>query len=154
MLFPTNRRGVKTIGLATACIIVLSTVWYHESEAICRLSRGQFCLDQYQQLEVVHHDYAFKHHNIAFSTTFEHHFDVWLAVTRTLQNVWQLQGVEGVSMQAYAPTPYPRGFQEISDQLGLYYGSVKDDRAIIADLKANGGDGGIDMVILGSAGYE
>ncbi|KZP29682.1 hypothetical protein FIBSPDRAFT_815775 [Athelia psychrophila] len=154
MPISTSPKGVKIIGLVIACILVLSAIWYHDSDAVCRLSRGQFCLDQHQPLEVVHNRYAFKHRNVAFSTTFVLHFDVWLAVTWTLQRVWKLQGVEGGSMQAYAQTPYAHGFQEISDQLGLYYGSVKDYQAIIADLKANEGDGGIDMVILGTAIYD
>lgn len=51
-------------------------------------------------------------------------------------------------MQVYAQTPFAHGFGEISDELGLYRGSIKNYEAIIADLRGNEGDGGIDVVIF------
>ncbi|KAF7974649.1 hypothetical protein HWV62_11526 [Athelia sp. TMB] len=122
-------------------------LWYGDSEALCRVSRGRVC--QGRTIQVLHNPHLFKHRHIAIATSFGFHFDVWLPVAWTLQRL--LRGVEGTLVQVYAETPFAHGFGEISDQLGLYHGTVKDYETIIADLRANEGDGEIDMVILPTA---
>ena len=62
--------------------------------------------------------------------------------------------VKGTSVEAYAHTPFAHGFAEISEELGLYHRTVKDYQAIISDLRANEGEGAIDMVILATSIYE
>ena len=146
MLISPTTRSFKACALAAATsILILGMLWYGDSGTLCRVSRGRVCLAQ-QTIQVAHNTHLFKHHHIAIATAFGLHFDVWLPVAWTLQRL--LRGVEGTSVQAYAETPFAHGFGEISDQLGLYHGTVKDYEAIIADLRSNEGDGGIDLVIL------
>ena len=152
MLISPNAPSFKACALAAATsILILGMLWYGDSEALCHVSRGRVSLAQ-QTIQIAHNTHLFKHHHIAIATSFDLHFDVWLPVAWTLQRL--LRGIEGTSVQAYAKTPFAHGFGEISDQLGLYYGIVKDYEAIIADLRANEGDGGIDLVILPTAIIE
>ncbi|KZP07911.1 hypothetical protein FIBSPDRAFT_272137 [Athelia psychrophila] len=151
MLSSSSSWRIKASGITAACAIILLTFWYHDSEAVCRIANGRrFCADRHQPPNPAPsshlNSYSFKHRNIAIATTFGYHFDVWLPVAWTLQRI--MRGVEGGAVQVYAQTPFAHGFGEISDNLGLYRGSIKDYEAIIADLRANEGDGGIDMVIF------
>lgn len=146
---------IKAFGIATACAIILITFWYTDSEIVCRVANGrQLCSDRHQPLKLASsgHLNSFKHHNIAIATTFGLHFDVWLPVAWTLQRI--MRGVESSAVQVYAETPFAHEFGEISDGLGLYRGSIKDYEAIIADLRANERDGGIDTVILPTSIFE
>lgn len=151
----TSSWSKRAFAIATACAIILITFWYKDSEIVCHVAKGrQFCSDRHQSLNLApsgHLD-SFKHRNIAIATTFGLHFDVWLPVAWTLQRI--LRDVEDSSVQVYAQTPFAHGFGNISDELGLYRGSIKDYDAIIADLRANEGDGGIDMVLLPTSLFE
>lgn len=155
MFHSSSSWRLRAIGITAACLIMLTTSWYRDSEIVCHAANGsQFCTDRRQQFHSgsTNHSDSFKHRNIAIATCFVLHFDVWLPVAWTLQRV--MQGIENSKVQAYAQTPFAHDFGAISDQLGLYQGSVKDYQAIIADLRANEGDGGIDMVILATAVFE
>jgi hypothetical protein len=70
---------------------------------------------------------------------------------------WTLQRImpkdEG-NVQVYAQTPFLFKFQEVVEQYGLYEGEVKDYKDLVGDIKSGGGDGGIDLVILGTCEIE
>ncbi|KAJ6623988.1 hypothetical protein B0H10DRAFT_1785286 [Mycena sp. CBHHK59/15] len=60
------------------------------------------------------------------------------------------QNRSGGTVEVYAPLPFAFEFQKVVETLQLYHGEVKDPEALISDLNSNVGDGGIDMVILGT----
>jgi len=88
-----------------------------------------------------------KHKNIVVASAFGWHYDVYMAVAWTLRRI--MVNGQG-NLQVYAPTPFPFKFQEVVDQYGLYEGEVKDYKDLIGDIKSDGNDGGIDLVILGT----
>lgn len=152
MFIASSPRNLKILGLIVVCFSLLGTIWYHDSEVACRIDHLDRCFSKHPSAEIPSSTASFKHRNIAIATSFVLHFDVWLPLAWTLERV--TQGVEGSSIQAYAQTPFAHGFAQISDELGLYHGTVKDYQAIIADLQANEGDGGIDMIILPTSLFE
>ncbi|KAJ7678990.1 hypothetical protein DFH06DRAFT_975066 [Mycena polygramma] len=58
----------------------------------------------------------------------------------------------GGAVEVYAPAPDPFGFefQTIVDTLRLYHGEIKSSDQLIDEINSNMGDGGIDMVVLGT----
>jgi hypothetical protein len=92
-----------------------------------------------------------KRHRVVVASTFGFHYDVYMALAWTFKRV--MQGSHG-SIEVYAPTPFAFGFQRIVEELGLYDGTVRNPSDLIHDLTSNTGDGGIDMVILGTCEIE
>jgi hypothetical protein len=87
------------------------------------------------------------HHNIAVASVYDYHFDVYLALVWTLERVIKGHG----SVQVYAATPFAFGFQNISNELGLYRGAIKDPNDLLNDIRRNTA---IDMVIFGTCESE
>ncbi|KAJ7761986.1 hypothetical protein DFH07DRAFT_739565 [Mycena maculata] len=56
----------------------------------------------------------------------------------------------GGTVDVYAPQPFGFEFQTIVDKLQLYRGQVKNPNALLDDINQNLGDGGIDLVVLGT----
>jgi len=53
-------------------------------------------------------------------------------------------------VEVYAPGEFGFEFQTIVDTLGLYHGETKHSEELIKAIKSNMGDGGIDLVVLGT----
>ena len=87
--------------------------------------------------------------NIAIATSFGNHHDVFLALAWTIERV-----MKNGTLTVYAPLPFGYGFQDVVDKLGLFHGVAKDNGELIRDVLANPGDGGIDMIILGTCEVE
>ena len=89
--------------------------------------------------------------NVVVASAFGAHFDVYMAVAWTLQRIMRKD--EG-NLQVYAATPFLFNFQEVVDRYGLYEGEVKDPNNLLSDIKNDGGDSGIDLLILGTCEVE
>jgi hypothetical protein len=83
--------------------------------------------------------------HIAVASRFPLHQDVYLPLVQVLQNSLTPDG----RVQVYASLP-PWGFSTIMNRFHLYNGSVKEETELIHDITVNPGEGGIDMVILGT----
>ncbi|KAJ7455257.1 hypothetical protein B0H11DRAFT_2067394 [Mycena galericulata] len=91
--------------------------------------------------------------HVAVASTFGFHHDVYMAVVWTLQRVMDRSSAGG-SVEVYAPQPFGFEFQTIVDTLQLYRGEVKNPDDLIDDINRNTGDGGIDMVVLGTCEFD
>jgi hypothetical protein len=92
-----------------------------------------------------------KRYRVVIGSTFGYHHDVYMALAWTFKRV--LQTSRG-TIEVYAPTPFFFGFGRIVEELGLYDGIIQNPDNLIRDLTSNTGDGGIDMVILGTCEIE
>ncbi|KAJ7485665.1 hypothetical protein FB451DRAFT_1127892 [Mycena latifolia] len=90
-----------------------------------------------------------KRRHIAVASKFPFHHDVYLSLVSTLQKALDHSPSRG-AVQVYAAAPFSLGFQTIVDSLQLYRGKVKGTAALVDDINANKGDGGIDTVVLGT----
>ncbi|KAJ7928846.1 hypothetical protein B0H13DRAFT_2652777 [Mycena leptocephala] len=72
--------------------------------------------------------------------------------------VWTLQRVmdrsQTGSVEIYTPAPFNFEFQTIVDSLQLYRGETKTSDELIEAINSNMGDGGIDMVVLGTCEFD
>ncbi|KAJ7678981.1 hypothetical protein DFH06DRAFT_975171 [Mycena polygramma] len=90
-----------------------------------------------------------KRHRVAVASDFGYHFDVYMALVWTLERVMG-RSETGGSVEVYAPAPFGHEFQTIVDTLQLFHGETKSSAELIDALNSNMGDGGIDMVVLGT----
>jgi hypothetical protein len=90
-----------------------------------------------------------KRQNIADMSGFGFHHDVYMALVWTMERVMQTGSVE-----VYADTPFGYDFQSIVDQFGLYHGVFHPPQDFIPAIRNNTGDGGIDLVVLGTCEIE
>ncbi|KAJ7707475.1 hypothetical protein B0H17DRAFT_918123 [Mycena rosella] len=60
------------------------------------------------------------------------------------------RSLTGGTVEVYAPFPFGFEFQTIVETLQLYRGEVKSPDALIDAINSNMGDGGIDLVVLGT----
>ncbi|KAJ7650072.1 hypothetical protein FB45DRAFT_731699 [Roridomyces roridus] len=58
------------------------------------------------------------------------------------------------TVEVYAPQPFGFDFQTIVDGQQLYRGEVKSPDDLVGDINATMGDGGIDLVVLGTCEVE
>jgi hypothetical protein len=93
-----------------------------------------------------------KRHRVAVASTFGFHFDVYMALVWTLQRV--MDRSQTGSVEIYTPAPFNFEFQTIVDNLQLYRGETKTSDELIEAINSNMGDGGIDMVVLGTCEFE
>ncbi|KAF7351772.1 putative eukaryotic translation initiation factor 5 [Mycena sanguinolenta] len=89
-----------------------------------------------------------RRHRIAVATTYSPHMDVYMSFAWTLQRVMDRKPFGG-TVEVYAP-PFPYGFQTIVERLGLYRGVVQKPDTFLDAMNDNVGDGGIDIVVLGT----
>jgi hypothetical protein len=85
------------------------------------------------------------HENIAVASDILH-YDVYLPLVWTLQRVMKGHG----NVQVYARLPFLHNFKKISEELGLYHGSVKKPGDLIKDVESTA----IDMVVIGTCELE
>ncbi|KAJ7077126.1 hypothetical protein B0H15DRAFT_862438 [Mycena belliarum] len=90
-----------------------------------------------------------KRHRVAVASTFGFHHDVYMSLVWTLERV-MARSQTGGTVEVYAPFPFGFGFQDIVEAQQLYHGEVKSPDVLIEVLNNNMGDGGIDLVILGT----
>ena len=57
-------------------------------------------------------------------------------------------------VQVYASTPFSFDFNRIVEEYRLYNGTFKHHDDLLRDINNDTGDGGIDMVILGTCEIE
>ena len=88
--------------------------------------------------------------NIAVASGFGAHFDVYMALVWTLERVMKNEG----KVQVYARTPFMFDFNRIVEEYHLYNGTFKHHDDLLRDINNDAGDGGIDMVILGTCEIE
>jgi hypothetical protein len=91
------------------------------------------------------HPATFVHSNIAVASNFGYHFDVYLPLVWSIQRALKGRG----HVQVYASTPFGFNFQNVSQELGLYHGHVREPKDLINDIRSSP-EGGIDMVVLGT----
>ncbi|KAJ7158594.1 hypothetical protein C8R46DRAFT_1109642 [Mycena filopes] len=94
-----------------------------------------------------------KRHHVAVASTFGFHFDVYMALVWTLERVMG-NNQSGGGVQVYAPLPFGFNFSTIVENQGLYHGDVKNFEALVQDLNSNQGEGGIDLVVLGTCEFD
>ncbi|KAF7336776.1 putative eukaryotic translation initiation factor 5 [Mycena venus] len=94
-----------------------------------------------------------KRHRVAVASIFGFHFDTYLPVVWTLERVMG-RSPTGGTVEVYAPDEFGFEFQKIVDTLGLYHGEVKHSDELIGAINSNMGDGGIDMVVLGTCEFD
>ncbi|KAF7356316.1 putative eukaryotic translation initiation factor 5 [Mycena venus] len=94
-----------------------------------------------------------KRYRAAVASSFGFHFDVYLAVVWTLERVMGRSPTGGV-VEVYAPAKFGWQFQTIVDTLGLYHGEAKQSKDLVEAINANKGDGGIDLVVLGTCEFD
>jgi hypothetical protein len=88
--------------------------------------------------------------NIALATSFDYHQDVLFALAWTLERV--MKG--DAKLNVYVPPKLSWNIEGVVRELGLYHGEMKSKDDLIRDIVDNPGDGGIDMVILGTCEIE
>lgn len=135
-----------TITAVLLVIAILSSLWYTNDAFIPHVA-FKSCQNT---KPVIIHPTTLIRSNVAVASNFAYHFDVHLALVWTIQRV--LKGIGHV--QVYAPAPFGFNFQNISDELGLYRGHVKEPKDLVDDIRSNPRDGGIDVVILGTCEVE
>jgi hypothetical protein len=95
-----------------------------------------------------------KRHRVAVSSTVPgFHFDVYMSLVWTLERAMSRSQTGGV-VEVYAPAPFSFKFQSIVDALGLYHGETRRSDELIDAINSDMGDGGIDMVVLGTCEIE
>jgi hypothetical protein len=94
-----------------------------------------------------------KRHRVAVASTFGFHFDVYMSLVWTLERVMGRSPSGGV-VEVYAPAEFGFEFQTIVDTLGLYHGENRHSDELIQAINSNMGDGGIDLVVLGTCEFE
>jgi hypothetical protein len=94
-----------------------------------------------------------KRHRVAVASTFGFHHDVYMSLVWTLQRVMG-RSPTGGTVEVYAPFPFGFEFQTIVETLQLYEGQVKSPELLIEAINSNMGDGGIDLVVLGTCEVE
>jgi hypothetical protein len=94
-----------------------------------------------------------KRHRVAVASTFGFHFDVYMSLVWTLERVMG-RSPSGGAVEVYAPSEFGFEFQTIVDTLGLYHGELRHSDELIDAINSNMGDGGIDLVVLGTCEVE
>ncbi|KAK7033284.1 F-actin-capping protein subunit beta [Favolaschia claudopus] len=86
---------------------------------------------------------------VAVASNFGFHFDVYMSVVWTLERIFDRNPAGGV-VEVFAPSEFGFEFQQIVDRLGLYHGENRNANDLIEAINSNQGDGGIDLVVLGT----
>jgi len=134
-------------------ILVLLSLWHKEASlGAFRVLDEHFCSSPPPNAEV---DLSFSslplvHRNVAVATSFGYHLDVLFSLSWTLQRVMKDQG----QLHVYLPSQNHWNIEGVVKEQGLYQGAIKSHEDLIKDLNDNQGDGGIDMVILGTCEIE
>ncbi|KAL0955048.1 hypothetical protein HGRIS_003966 [Hohenbuehelia grisea] len=158
LLAASNRRTV--LAITAACVLVLFILGRHQTaygtegfdergrswkHRLCNVLMPDSSKVQDIQAESV------KHSRVAIASTFGFHHDVYLALAWTMERVMKEIGGR---LQVYAPTPLNYAFQNIVDDLRLYSGEIKHQDDLLKDVTRNNGDGGIDMIVLGTCEFD
>ncbi|KAH9479939.1 hypothetical protein JR316_0008536 [Psilocybe cubensis] len=130
----------RILGVVIALVLLIFTLRQFQSNY-----PGRYNLIDNQVGEEVVPESPQKRRNVAVASTFGYHFDVYMAVVWTLQRVMK----EG-KVQVYTPGPFYFDFQRIVDTYKLYNGTYKDYNTLVDDVTSVGGDGGIDLIVLGT----
>lgn len=89
---------------------------------------------------------GFNHTNIAISSTFGAHHDVYMAVAWTIERVLKSHG----TVQVYGGYPFSYGFSSIIEDYGLYHGTFRHPDELVPDILSGLEDKQYDLVILGT----
>ncbi|PIL36619.1 hypothetical protein GSI_00308 [Ganoderma sinense ZZ0214-1] len=92
--------------------------------------------------------------NVTFATSFVYHGDVYMALAKSMGDVMDKEGVRG-QINVFAQ-PFPFGFQEVVEDLNLWkhQGVRSDHQSFIEFLNSHTGDGGVDLIVLGTCQYD
>jgi hypothetical protein len=145
-------RLLPAIGV-TFILVALIAYWQRVTQFIADPAPNQhFC----SELEFRKHDKTETssslpqvRRNVVLATHFNYHQDVLFALAWTIERVM----AKDTKLSVYAPTP-GWNFDQVVREFGLYHGTTKDDKVLINDILTDSGDGGIDMVILGTCEVE
>ncbi len=77
-----------------------------------------------------------------------------MALAKSIGDVMDKEGVRG-QINVFAQ-PFPFGFQEVAEDLHLWkhQGVRSDHQSFVEFLNSNTGDGGVDLIVLGTCQYE
>lgn len=146
MLYKPSR--VFTI-TAALLVTICSSLWYRKDTIIRHVSLQVGGATTCPNPTPVIHPATFVHSNIAVASNFGYHFDVYLPLVWSIQRALKGRG----HVQVYASTPFGFNFQNVSQELGLYHGHVREPKDLINDIRSSP-EGGIDMVVLGTCEIE
>lgn len=90
---------------------------------------------------------------VAIASMFDHHFDVYMSFAWSLARAMNSSSTGG-SIEVYAETPFKYHFQNIIEELHLFPHSYRDPQDLLPAIRGEMGDGGIDMVVLGTCEIE
>lgn len=143
-------RPSKAFTITTVVLIVTisSSLWYRDDAIL--IPHVSFGGTACSNTKSVIHPTTLVHSNIAVASNFAYHFDVYLPLVWSIQRVLKGAG----HLQVYAPTPFGFNFQNVSDELGLYRGHIKEPQDLIHDIRSSPEGDAIDMVILGTCEIE
>lgn len=136
--------------LVTALVVaslLLFPLWRYEALSFVPIPQISITTQTSQSLNL--QSIPERRKNVVIASSFGYHFDVYLAVAWTLKRVMRES-----SLRLYTPWPYYFDFQKIVDGYGLYNGEYDSHENLMRDVRANGGDGGIDLIIFGTCEIE
>jgi hypothetical protein len=94
-----------------------------------------------------------KRHRVAVASMFDYHFDVYMSFTWSLARAMNSSSTQG-TIEVYAETPFKYHFQTIIEDLHLYPHGYRDPQDLLPAIRSEMGEGGIDMVVLGTCEAE
>ncbi len=97
---------------------------------------------------------ALRRRNITFASSFVYHGDVYMTLAKSMGDIFDAEDVPG-QINVFAQ-PFPFGFEEVVEDLHLWThrGVRAQHDDFIPFLNAETGDGGVDLIILGTCQYE
>jgi len=133
-------------------ILALLSLWHKEASlGAFRVLDQHFCSSPPNaEVDLSFSSLPLVHRNVAVASSFGYHLDVLFSLTWTLQRVMKNQG----QLHVYLPPERHWNIEGVVKEQGLYQGEIKNHKELIKDLNDNKGDGGIDMVILGTCEIE
>ena len=112
-LFPISKFGMSPIATLLLLFIIASLLWHKQHEDAHSVHS---CPSETPATLPT----TLLHQNIAVASVFGWHFNVYLLLIWSMQRVLKGQG----NVQVYADTPFEHNFQNLSDELGLYRGTL------------------------------
>lgn len=163
-------RQLSTYGLATA--LALGSLWLlshsftfvsHDLSELAHPNLPHANLPQVELSGPAHHDTrpstapttpSIRRRNVTFATSFIYHGDVYMALAKSMGDIMDKEDVRG-RINVFAQ-PFPFGFQEVVEDLNLWkhQGMRSDHQSFVEFLSSHTGDGGVDLVVLGTCQYE
>lgn len=156
-------RRLSTYGLAAT--LALGSLWLLSHSFSLGRDYSDLGQSHLPHVDLFNSDHAFdlaqpqsssspRRRNITFATSFVYHGDVYMALAKSIGDIMDSEDAPG-QIHVFAQ-PFPYGFQEVVEDLHLWkHQGVRAEHDTFIDfLNSETGDGGVDLIVLGTCQYE